>query len=156
MSTTLRVLLLISALLTGGWIVFKIRRLQVKMQDAIFWVIFAVILFILGLFPQACYWLTERLGIMSPANLVFLVIIFLLLEKVFTLSIIVSQLEEKISVLSAEIALRSNAADKRLDKNEKALKENEMILKENEKVLKELTGAQNEKPQEPEENEGQL
>ena len=40
-------------------------------------------------------------------------------EKVFTLSIIVSQLEEKISILSAEIALRSNAMEKRMEKVEK-------------------------------------
>lgn len=123
MSDTLRVLLFFSALITGGWIFYKIRKLQVKMQDAIFWVVFAVILFVLGIFPEACYWLTERLGIMSPANLIFLVIIFLLMEKVFTLSIIVSQLEEKIAVLSAEIALRSNASDKRLDENDRALRD---------------------------------
>ena len=119
MSDTLRILLVFAALTTGGWIVYKIRKLQVKMQDAIFWVVFAVILFILGIFPQAGFWLTERLGIMSPANLIFLVIIFLLMEKVFTLSIIVSQLEEKISILSAEIALRSNAMEKRMEKVEK-------------------------------------
>lgn len=123
MSDTLRILLFFSAIVTGGWILYKIRKLQVKMQDAIFWVIFAAILFLLGVFPQACYWLTTKLGIMSPANLIFLVVIFLLMEKVFTLSIIVSQLEEKISVLSAEVALRSNAAEKRLDESEKVLDE---------------------------------
>lgn len=123
MSDVLRVLLFFSALVTGGWILHKIRKLQVKMQDAIFWVVFAVVLFVLGVFPEACYWLTNKLGMMSPANLVFLVVCFLLMEKVFTLSIIVSQLEEKISVLSAEIALRSNAADKRLDKDAKTLDE---------------------------------
>ena len=119
MSDTLRILLFFAALTTGGWIVYKIRKLQVKMQDAIFWVVFAVILFILGIFPQAGFWLTERLGIMSPANLIFLVIIFLLMEKVFTLSIIVSQLEEKMSILSAEIAMRSNEMEKRMEKVEK-------------------------------------
>ena len=50
-------------------------------------------------------------------------IIFLLLEKVFTLSLVVSQLEEKISVLSAEVALRSRAAEKRIDQNEEILEE---------------------------------
>ena len=98
MSGTLRLLLLFAALLTAGWILYKIRKLKVKMEDAIFWMIFAGILCILGLFPHVTYWLTDRLGIMSPANLIFLVIIFLLLEKVFTLSIIVSQLEEKVTV----------------------------------------------------------
>ena len=38
------------------------------------------------------------------------------MEKIFTLSIIVSQLEDKMSVLSAEIALRSHASNKRLKK----------------------------------------
>ena len=123
MSDILRVLLFFAALATGGWICYKIRKLQVKMQDAIFWVIFAVILTVLGIFPHACYWLTERLGIISPANFIFLVIIFLLLEKVFTLSLVVSQLEEKISVLSAEVALRSRAAEKRLDQNEEILED---------------------------------
>lgn len=79
MSDTLRLLLFVAAIVTGGWILHKIRKLQVKMQDAIFWVIFAAILFILGIFPEACYWLTDRLGIMSPANLKFLVVILLLM-----------------------------------------------------------------------------
>ena len=47
MSDTLRILLFFAALTTGGWIVYKIRKLQVKMQDAIFWVVFAVILLFL-------------------------------------------------------------------------------------------------------------
>ncbi len=119
MSTTLRILLLVAALLTAGWILFKIRKLKVKMEDAIFWVIFAGILCVLGLFPEVSYWLTDRLGILSPANLIFLVVIFLLLEKVFTLSIIVSQMEEKISVLTAEVALRDHSACARLDDLEK-------------------------------------
>ena len=89
MSVTLRVLLLVAALFTAGWILHKIRKLKVKIEDAIFWMI-------------------------SPANLIFLIIIFLLMEKVFTLSILVSQLEDKISVLSAEIALRSHATDESL------------------------------------------
>lgn len=115
MSATLRVILLVAAVAFVVWILHKIRKLKVKMEDAIFWVIFSVILCVLGLFPEVTYWLTGVVGIMSPANLIFMVIIFLLLEKVFTLSIVVSQLEEKVTVLSAEIALRSHSADKRLD-----------------------------------------
>lgn len=114
MSMTMRVLLLVAALVTAGWILYKIRKLKVKMEDAIFWMVFAAILCVMGLFPQVTYWMTDILGIMSPANLIFLIIIFLLMEKVFTLSIIVSQLEEKVTVLSSEVALRSHSADKRL------------------------------------------
>lgn len=123
MSITLRILLLAAALVTAGWILFKIRKLKVKMEDAIFWVIFAGILCVMAVFPELTYFLTDRIGIMSPANLIFLVVIFLLMEKIFTLSIIVSQLEDKVSVLSAELALRSGAAEKRLDETEKDIQE---------------------------------
>ena len=64
---------------------------------------------------------------MYKRQLIFLVIIFLLLEKAFTLSIIVSQLEEKVTVLSAEVALRSHAAEKRLDTDEQKEKEIEEL-----------------------------
>ena len=51
--------------------------------------------------------------------------IALLLEKVFTLSIIVSQLEDKIDVLSAEIALRTHSEEQRLDSIEDRAKSKE-------------------------------
>lgn len=130
MSNTLRVLLFAAALFTAYWIFHKIRKLKVKMEDAIFWVVFALILCVLGLFPQITYWMTGIIGIMSPANLIFLVIIFLLVEKVFTLSIIVSQLDEKITVLSAEMALRSHSADKRLNTTESYMLEERIGEKE--------------------------
>ena len=110
MSNTLRYLLLAAAIITAIWILRKIRKFKVKMEDAIFWIIFAVFLAILGIFPQLTYWATEKIGLISPANLIFLVVIFLLIEKVFTLSLIVSQLEDKVTTLSAELALRSHTA----------------------------------------------
>ena len=122
MSITLRILLVAAALVTAAWILRKISKLKVKMEDAIFWIVFAGILCILAIFPEICYWLTNLLGMISPANLIFLVVIFLLIEKVFTLSIIVSQLEEKIEILSAELALRNHSAEKRLRETEKLQK----------------------------------
>ena len=115
MSDTLKGLLIIASVLTVGWILRKIRKNKVKMEDAIFWIFFAAILLLLAIFPEISYELCRIFGIMSPSNLVFLVIIFLLVEKIFTLSIIVSQLEDKIGVLSAEVALRSKAENKNID-----------------------------------------
>ena len=120
MSNTLRYLLLIAAVVTAVWILRKIRKFKVKMEDAIFWIIFAVLLAILGIFPQATFWLTQKLGVMSPANLIFLVVIFLLMEKVFTLSLLVSQLEDKVTTMSAELALRSHATGSAVLKEESA------------------------------------
>ena len=102
MSDTLKGLLIIASVLTVGWILRKIRKNKVKMEDAIFWIFFAAILLLLAIFPEISYELCRIFGIMSPSNLVFLVIIFLL--------------EDKIGVLSAEVALRSKAENKKIDK----------------------------------------
>lgn len=118
MSTTLRVLLSISAFITVVWILRQIRKFKVKMEDAIFWTFFAGVLLVLAVFPQISFALSRLIGFMSPANFIYIVVIFLLVEKVFTLSIIVSQLEDKVSILSAELALRAHSADKRLTKDE--------------------------------------
>ena len=123
MSATLRVILFVLAVVTAWWILSKIRRLKVKMEDAIFWIFFAAVLLILAIFPEICFELSKHLGFMSPSNLVFVIIIFLLVEKIFTLSLIVSQLEEKISILSAEVALRSKAANRRLNDDEEITRE---------------------------------
>ena len=117
MSGVLRIMLLIAAVFSAWWILLKIRKCKVKMEDAIFWVCFAVILLIMGIYPEFTYWLTGVFQMQSPANLIFLIIIFLLIEKVFTLSIITSQLEDKVTVLSAEVALRSHA-DERVSEEE--------------------------------------
>lgn len=131
MSDTLKALLVVASILTVSWILRKIRKNKVKMEDAIFWIFFAGILLVLAIFPEISYELCRIFGIMSPSNLVFLVIIFLLVEKIFTLSIIVSQLEDKIGVLSAEVALRSKAENKKIDKVDE--KENFLEQEEAEK-----------------------
>ena len=93
------------------------------MEDAIFWLVFSGVLLVLAVFPQISFWLSKLLGIESPANLVFLLIICLLIEKIFTLSIITSQLEEKVSILSAEIAIRSQAQEKEIISVQKNVEE---------------------------------
>lgn len=119
MSNTLRVVLMLSALITVVWILRKIYKCKVKLKDAIFWFCIALILAILGLAPEIAYWCANIIGIQTPVNFIFLMIIALLIEKIFTLSIIVSQLEDKVTVLSAEVALRSHDTEKRIKEVEK-------------------------------------
>lgn len=130
MTTTMRVLLLMAAVITVVWILYKIRKLKVKMEDSIYWLFFAGILLLLGLFPEVSYRLAYLFGVHSPANLIFLVVIFLLMEKIFTLSLLVSQLEERVSVLASEVALRSQAAEKKIKMDEKELEMQEEVLEE--------------------------
>ncbi len=118
MNVTLQIALLIFALVTSVWILRKVRRCKVKVYDAVFWVSLSFLLIFLGIVPNVSFIMADILGIQSPANFVFLIIIFLLLEKTFTLSIQVSQLEDKVENLTAEIALRSKAMENKLEVKE--------------------------------------
>lgn len=106
MSTTLRVLLLVASVLTAILILRKIRKNRVKQEDALFWICFAVMLAALGIFPEISFVAADFLGIQSPANFVFLAIIAILLEKILSLSIAISFLENKIEIMAAELAIR--------------------------------------------------
>ena len=79
------------------------------MGDAIFWVVFGVVLLALALFPGISYFIADILGIISPVNFVFLLIITLLCEKLLTVTIKLSLLEEKVEIMAAEIALRTDS-----------------------------------------------
>lgn len=115
MTTTLRLLLLVTSLVTSIWILRKIRRSKIKQEDAAYWICFSVILACFGFFPKLSYIVASILGIQSPANFVYLVIIFLLLEKLLSVSVQVSQLENKIEIMAAELALRSKNVEDKLE-----------------------------------------
>lgn len=122
MSTVLRVLLLGASLVTAIWILRKIRKNRVKQEDALFWICFAFVLAALGIFPELSFVMARVLGIQSPANFVFLAIIAILLEKMLSLSIQISLLENKVEVMAAELALRCKNIEDSLEKS-KELKE---------------------------------
>ncbi len=107
MSDTLKTLIVIGVCISVIYILLRINKLKIKMEDTIFWIFFAVVIALLGTIPQIAYWASRVLGIQSPTNLVFLFIIGLLVEKLFTVSMTVSMLEEKVTILSAELAIRS-------------------------------------------------
>lgn len=110
MSNSMRIFVLIGTIVFVLYILLRIQKLKIKMEDAVFWIFFVVVVAILGTVPQVAYWLSTVLGIQSPANLVYLLIIGLLIEKLFTLSVALSMLEEKVTILSAEIAIRGRDA----------------------------------------------
>lgn len=115
MANGLRLLLLATSVLASLWIFRRIRKCKVKQEDATFWICFAFALAVLGIFPQLSYVMSEIMGIMSPVNFVFLVIIFLLIEKLLSVSIQVSLLESKVEIMAAELAIRNKDLEEKKD-----------------------------------------
>lgn len=123
MSTVLRILLLVASVVTAIWILRKIRKNRVKQEDAVYWICFAIILALFGVFPEISYKMARILGIQTPSNFVFLAIISLLLEKLLSLSIQISVLESKVEVMAAELALRCKDIEEKQEKIEKERQE---------------------------------
>ena len=105
MSEILRISLILVSIFTLWYIIRKIRKSQMLTADASFWVVFSIFLILFAVFPNIVTKTAVFFGIISPVNGVFLLIIFLLLMKLFSLSIKVSKLESKLTELIEEVAL---------------------------------------------------
>ena len=114
MTTVLRVVLIIVSLLVFFVMMKKIRQAKVKIEDSLFWVLFALLLVVFSIFPGAADWLSDLVGTMSTANFIFMLMIFLLLIKNFAMSLRISQLETKVKELVQRIALDDNELQKEI------------------------------------------
>ena len=105
MSWAMRVLLIIGSVITAFYVLKKIRRSRMRTEDSLFWLFFALILVILGVFPGIAIGVSEWIGVQSPANLVFLVVIFLLIVRVFMMDQQLSKLRQQVTNTVQRVAL---------------------------------------------------
>ena len=110
MTPTLRVVLIVVSILTTFMIMRKIRQSKLQIEDSIFWLGFSSILIVF--FPGLPDLLAELAGTYTTANFIYLAVIFLLIVKMFHMSIKQSQLETKIKDLAQKIALDENERGK--------------------------------------------
>ncbi len=116
----LRVILIVAALCALAVVSRQVKKERLLIEDAVFWVVAAVILVIVAIFPSIAINLAYALGFMSASNFVYMVIIALLLWKVFACSSEISRLKVKVNELAQEIAL--DHLDERAAREELAAK----------------------------------
>ena len=107
MSLVLRMVLIVMSILTTAYMMRKIRSAKVQIEDVIFWISLSILLIIMSVFPSIPAQISRILGIMAPVNFLFLFMIFILMVKVFSMSLKISELESKLGNLAQEIAIRS-------------------------------------------------
>ena len=118
MTGMLRVVLIVVSLTTMAYMMHKIRQAKVQIEAALFWVIFSLVLVVFAIFPPAADACARLLGIYSTPNFLFLSMIFLLMVKIFSMTIHISQLEEKHKELIQKMALdqkESEEMERRLE-----------------------------------------
>lgn len=108
MSIALRVLLIIVSVMNTLNILRRIRKSKLQIDYSIFWLVFSMILIVIAVFPQIVIKLAQIIGFQSPANMVFLLVIFALVFKSFQSTLEISQLQYKIEELTQKIALEEH------------------------------------------------
>lgn len=106
MTVIFRVILCVIALCTTFWIMRKIRASKLQIEYSIFWILFSVLLVILAVFPQIMTYLAGIMGVYSTTNLLFAVFVFILLIKMFMMTIEIGTLQNRIKELVQKIALQ--------------------------------------------------
>lgn len=102
---TPNILAALAALVTFIFILDLLRRGVLKEKYAVLWLFFAGAALFLALFPQVLDWISLRLGVAQPVNLLFFVTIVLLVLVSVQLSYELSRHEARIRRLAEEIAL---------------------------------------------------
>ena len=113
MTVLLRSVLICVSILLTFYVLRRIRHSKMKIEDSIFWVMFALLLVVFSLFPRLADFISRMVGTYSTANFIFSFMIFILLVKVFFQSIKISQLERRVTELIQMLALdREEAREK--------------------------------------------
>lgn len=105
MTVILRAVLICVSILLTCYVLRKIRHAKMKIEDSIFWVMFAFLLVGFSLFPRLADFVSRMVGTYSTANFIFAFMIFILLVKVFFQSVKISQLERRVTELIQTVAL---------------------------------------------------
>lgn len=116
MQTGFRIILVIVSFITVAFMMRKIRQAKLQIEAAIFWVLLAAVLFAFAVFPPLADFCAQVLGIYSTPNFLFLSMIFLLMVKLFTMTLQVSQMESKQKELVQKMALDAKEREELLAK----------------------------------------
>ncbi len=133
MGIVIRLLLILASLSTTLYILKRIRHAKLQIEYAIFWLIFAGMLLIISIFPNLMIMLTRAVGMQSPINCVFLLVIFTLMIKLFMQTIEHSQLEDKLRQLTQRLAIEEKLREEEAQELEElkvSLEQSQMQSKE--------------------------
>lgn len=118
MSFLFQIILILVSVLTIVMILRQIRKAKVQIHDTLFWLFFSGLLLLFSLFPKLADWLASLMGIASPVNFIFLLIIFCLIINQFFMSVKLSLLDNKVKELVQVIALERHNQSSSRDKGE--------------------------------------
>jgi hypothetical protein len=102
---TAQVLGAVASIITFVFVFWLLRRGALREKYAVLWLLLSGTALFFSLFPGALRWLSDLIGVETPANLLFFVTIVLLVLVAVQLSYELSRHEARIRRLAEEVAL---------------------------------------------------
>ena len=100
-------ILIIVSLITFSYIIKKIRKHKLNIDDSILWIVWSVVLLILSIFPDLSKGISKLLGFESTSNFILTGFIFCLYIMVFFQNIKISELKEKNKELVQRVSIEN-------------------------------------------------
>lgn len=105
LNVKLQIILMVGCVFTYWYIIRKVKKSNVRIEDIVIWIIGVMVLFVFTLFPKLPFYLANILGFDSTVNIIFFLVIFFLFIMMFLLTIRLSQTQEKLKELAHKIAI---------------------------------------------------
>jgi hypothetical protein len=102
---TAQILGVIASIITFVFVFWLLRRGVLREKYAVLWLLFSGAALFFSIFPGALKWISDLIGVETPANLLFFVTIVLLILVAVQLSYELSRHEARIRRLAEEVAL---------------------------------------------------
>lgn len=94
------------------FVLLLLRTRRLREKYAAIWLVLAVMVLVLAVFPDLALWVAEVVGVETPVNLLFSSAIVVLLAVCIQLSSEVSALEEETRTVAEELALLAERVDR--------------------------------------------
>ena len=118
MSVKIQILIAVLIICALIVIIDMIRKKRLELSYALSWLLVGIGVLILDVFPQLIKTISEKIGIVSPVNMLFFFGFCFSLVIIFVLTIAVSKLSIKIKQLAQQIAIYEKKETERRQQNE--------------------------------------
>ncbi len=102
---TTRVLAVVLAGVALAVVLWLLRRRRIREKYAAIWLVVTASVFTVAVFPAFAYWLASLVGVVLPANLLFVLAVGVLFVIAVQLSVEIGDLEAETRTLAEEVAL---------------------------------------------------
>lgn len=113
MNIRIQILIVLITILAMIIIINKIRNKGIELRYSLLWLLLGIGIIFFTCFPQMSTWLAHVLGISQPVNMLFFAGFCFTLPIIFSLSVAVSKLSNKVKCLTQEIALMNRMWEER-------------------------------------------